>query len=488
MTCIHSNANLYPTELPIRSVGCAECFMLLHNHIERLFEKSGYLGGYQRAFVTLFGRDIESFTATMILYLDQLKLQMDKTDFSERSCTAAFGVVIKQLHAFIDSRFTMEYDHDSHLTSKWFVDHTGLEVDAFRITLLQITRSVKESIKERAHLLSTNETAAAERSFIVAPDTLFAPEVDASHQQVTKQHPASEGHASDYDKDPDQDLPTYDSCPLEETDIDVTSNSIYTNPVWENSDQDTTIGDVSNPLVSNELTKLNETIDIHVFRELSDRFSQLEKHCISLEIAMQQNEEQFLINQPRVNSELPELREYFMINELKAQIETKDQTINRLKQHIDVMHAKCSNLKVIATHDNNIDSKTYAKVVHKVKVLHNENESLERHRKTLNEFIKEQISKTVAHTKSLIANNDKVTNVLQKKILEITTLKRDLCKLTMNDVNTKFDKSSTVGAPLDMSHRKPRSTRQLSAFSTNRSKFNKSRCDLCWIVNTLNLC
>jgi hypothetical protein len=386
-------------------------------------------------------------------------------------------MILKQLHAFIDSRFTMEYDHDSHLMSKWFVDHTGLDVDAFRVTLLQITGNGKEFIKERAHLLSTSETAAAERSFIESPDTLFTHEVDASHQQVTKQHPASEVHASDFDKDPDQDLPIYDSCPLEETGIDVTYNSIYTNPVWENSDQDATIGDVSNPLVSNKFTKSNETVDIHVFKELSNRFSKLEKHCISLEIAMQQNEEKFLINQPRKYSELPELREYFMIHELKAQIETKDQTINRLKQHINEMNAMCSNLKVNATHDNNTDSKTYAKVVHKVKVLHNENESLKRHRKTLNEFIKEERSKTIAHTKSLIAHNDEVNTKLQKKILEITTLKRDLCKLTMKDVNTKFDKSSTGGAPLDRPYRIPRSTRQLSAFTTNRSRFNKSRCD-----------
>ena len=70
------------------------------------------------------------------------------------------------------------------------------------------------------------------------------------------------------------------------------------------------------------------------------------------------------------------------------------------------MNEMCSNLKVKATQDNNIDSKNFAELVHKVKVLHNENESLKRHRKTLNEFIKEERSKTALHTKSLIAHND----------------------------------------------------------------------------------
>lgn len=333
---------------------------------------------------------------------------MDKADFSENCCTAAYGVILKQLQAFIDSRFTMEYDYDSHMTSKRFADHTGLEVDNFRVTLLQIIGKVKEFIKARTHLLLTSNVVTTEMTLLESPAVLSTHEVDASHQQVTRQHQAPDVHVSDYDKDPDQDLPIYDSCPLEETDSDVMSNSIYTNPIWENCDHDTTKGDVSDPLVSRKLTKSNETVYIHIFKELSNRYSQLEKHCISLEIAMQQNEEQFLINQPRKNSELPEVREYFMINELKAQIETKDLTINRLKHHINVMNDMCNNLKVKATQDNNIDSKTFAELEHKVTVLHNENETLRRHRKTLNDFIKEERSKSAKHLKSLTAHNDEV--------------------------------------------------------------------------------
>ena len=84
MTNIQSSVVLNSTGLPQISEGGAECFKLLHTHIERLFEKSGYSGGYQRAFVTLFGHDIESFTVTMTLYLDQLELQINKADFSEK--------------------------------------------------------------------------------------------------------------------------------------------------------------------------------------------------------------------------------------------------------------------------------------------------------------------------------------------------------------------------------------------------------------------
>lgn len=130
-----TGSDTYP---PIPSITecCTECFRLLHSHIKSLFEQSGYSRGYRRAFVTLFGHDIESFTVTMTLYLDQLQQQMDRADFSESCCTAAYGVILKQLQAFIDSKFTLEYDHYSQMTKKCFADHTGIEVDMFRDTLI----------------------------------------------------------------------------------------------------------------------------------------------------------------------------------------------------------------------------------------------------------------------------------------------------------------------------------------------------------------
>lgn len=51
---------------------CIECFWLLHAHLKILFDQPGYLGGYGRAFETLFRQDVRTFTVTMTLYLDQL--------------------------------------------------------------------------------------------------------------------------------------------------------------------------------------------------------------------------------------------------------------------------------------------------------------------------------------------------------------------------------------------------------------------------------
>jgi hypothetical protein len=127
---------------------CIKCFQQLHSHLSVLLEGTGFKMGYERAFVTLFGQDVQTFTCTMILYLDQL--QLDQGEFSKMGSMAALCVINKQLQLFFDSEFTLEYDHYSEMTKKCFADHTGIEVDTFRDTLVQLMDKVKKIIEEKA--------------------------------------------------------------------------------------------------------------------------------------------------------------------------------------------------------------------------------------------------------------------------------------------------------------------------------------------------
>jgi hypothetical protein len=77
---------------------------------------------------------------------------------------------------------------------------------------------------------------------------------------------------------------------------------------------------LSSSLITAEYFKSNDMVDKKAFNELSNIFSQLEKHCISFEITMQQKEESFQTNQQCKNPELPEFHKYFTINDLKAQL------------------------------------------------------------------------------------------------------------------------------------------------------------------------
>ncbi|GKB74381.1 hypothetical protein Tco_0935793 [Tanacetum coccineum] len=130
---------------------CMAYFRSLHSHLQVL-SKDDLKGtriehGFKRAFMSLFGQDVDTFTSTMLLNVDQLQKQLDKDEFQEDGSMAAFWVVNNQFQKFIDSQFTLDYD--SQMTDKYFVEYTGIEVKHFRDTLLQHMGNVKKSVAER---------------------------------------------------------------------------------------------------------------------------------------------------------------------------------------------------------------------------------------------------------------------------------------------------------------------------------------------------
>ncbi|GKE66625.1 hypothetical protein Tco_1520786 [Tanacetum coccineum] len=83
-----------------------------------------------------------------------------------------------------------------------------------------------------------------------------------------------------------------------------------------------------------ELAKKNDMIEKAIYNELSKRCSRLENRCISLEIKLQQSKESFQNNKPSHNKDAPEFKEFFIINELHAQLKAKHVLIEKLKEHI----------------------------------------------------------------------------------------------------------------------------------------------------------
>ncbi|GJZ96424.1 hypothetical protein Tco_0668758 [Tanacetum coccineum] len=70
------------------------------------------------------------------------------------------------------------------------------------------------------------------------------------------------------------------------------------------------------------------------YNDLLKSYSQLEKHCISLEVSMQLKQEVFQNDESCVNQNAVEIQEYFEINDLKARLQDKDTTIFKLKDTI----------------------------------------------------------------------------------------------------------------------------------------------------------
>ncbi|GJQ92366.1 hypothetical protein Tco_0003505 [Tanacetum coccineum] len=75
---------------------CMAYFRSLHSHLQVL-SKDDLKGtrieyGFKRAFMSLFGQDVDTFTSTMLLNVDQLQKQLDKDEFQEDGSMAAFWV------------------------------------------------------------------------------------------------------------------------------------------------------------------------------------------------------------------------------------------------------------------------------------------------------------------------------------------------------------------------------------------------------------
>nr|GEZ93375.1 hypothetical protein [Tanacetum cinerariifolium] len=102
---------------------CMVSFRQLHSHLKRLSQNdlqgTRTESGFKRAFTTLSGQDIKTFTGTIFLNVEQLEKQLDKEDFQEIGSMAAFI-------------------------------YTQLAIPEFRDTLIQHLESIKKSINERA--------------------------------------------------------------------------------------------------------------------------------------------------------------------------------------------------------------------------------------------------------------------------------------------------------------------------------------------------
>ncbi|GJV95043.1 hypothetical protein Tco_1546620 [Tanacetum coccineum] len=186
-------------------------------------------------------------------------------------------------------------------------------------------------------------------------------------------------------------------------------------------------------LLKTELLKTKDMVDKEIYNELSKRFLQLEKHCISLEIQIQQKEEAQL--QAKTT----------LICNLKNQIKSVKEASNEAKVKNDIDVIKTINIKL---------EHSVAKLLAANEQLHKENEHLKQTYKELYDSIK----KTRAHNKdnsdSLISqiNQKSVKNAdlkaqIQEKVFSNAALKNELRKLKGNSVDTKFAKPSIMGKP-----------------------------------------
>ncbi|GJU29741.1 hypothetical protein Tco_1173330 [Tanacetum coccineum] len=188
-----------------------------------------------------------------------------------------------------------------------------------------------------------------------------------------------------------------------------------------------------------ELIKQHNMVKNDEYNKLSKRFTELEQHCISLEIAMQLNKEIFQKNNTYVNQTEPTFDQLFKLNNLKAELQVKDTTIKKLKAHIKHMNETSTSESMKKDFDEietiNIE------LEHRVAKLIAENKHLKQTYKQLYDSIKPSRVRAKEHAKSLVNQLNKksveITDLnaqLQEKVFVIRALKNDLRKLKGKDI------------------------------------------------------
>ncbi|GJV25758.1 hypothetical protein Tco_1378453 [Tanacetum coccineum] len=184
----------------------------------------------------------------------------------------------------------------------------------------------------------------------------------------------------------------------------------------------------------------------NAFNDLLKRYSQLEKHFISLKASIQLNQEIFQKDEFCDNQNALEIPEFFEKNDLKAQLQDKDSTICKLKDIKKSMTEKSKEENVNYDYCE-IETKN-VELENSVAKLLLENERLCNKINHVKQVFKEQfgsIKKMRVRTKeqsdSLIDNlnlksaeNEDLKAQIQDKVFVITSLKNDLQKVKGKEI------------------------------------------------------
>nr|GEX99767.1 hypothetical protein [Tanacetum cinerariifolium] len=126
----------------------------------------------QRAFATIFGQDIETFTGTMFLNVEQLEKQLDKEDFQEIGSMVAFNAIlefydtlIQHLESFknsIDERSQHKRKYDSWVNERQMqtIEEKANTSKALDASLVDTESSGTESKEQDTSSRSENDAHA----------------------------------------------------------------------------------------------------------------------------------------------------------------------------------------------------------------------------------------------------------------------------------------------------------------------------------------
>ncbi|GJW41968.1 hypothetical protein Tco_0070767 [Tanacetum coccineum] len=222
-----------------------------------------------------------------------------------------------------------------------------------------------------------------------------------------------------------------------------------------------------------ELLNKKDFVEKEIYDKLFRSFTTLEKHCISLEVDTQLNQEIFQRDNSVSNQSAPSFDQYFELNELKAQSQEKDTVIKKLKERIKSLSENMNEDKVkkdieeIETINIELD--------HRVSNLIAENEHLKQTYKQLYDSIKPARIRSKEQCDVLINQvNQKSVEIsdlnakIQEQGLTVTALKDELRKLKGKGLADNVVSKHTIDPEMlkiDVEYLNPRLLNNRSAHS-----------------------
>ncbi|GKE50560.1 hypothetical protein Tco_1481818 [Tanacetum coccineum] len=188
-----------------------------------------------------------------------------------------------------------------------------------------------------------------------------------------------------------------------------------------------------------ELLNKKDFIEKETYDKFFRSYTTLEKHCISLEVDSQTNQEIFQRDNSVSNQSAPNFDQYFELNELKAQSQEKDTAIRKLKERIKSLNGNVNeeNVKkdIAEIESINIELEhSVAKLIYENKNLRNKREHLKSIFKDQFDSIKQTRVQSKEHSDFLIAEinaksveNSDLNAQLQEKIQELLVYVSDTC-------------------------------------------------------------
>ncbi|GJT01017.1 hypothetical protein Tco_0822186 [Tanacetum coccineum] len=219
-------------------------------------------------------------------------------------------------------------------------------------------------------------------------------------------------------------------------------------------------------------------------------FTNLEKHCITMEADSQLNQEIFQQENSVLNQNAPSFSQLFELSELKAQSQAKDTVIVKLKEQIKSLKGNGEDSSVKLDMDEietlNIE------LEHRVTKLVTENEHLKQTYKQLYDSIKpkrvqskEQCDALIKQVNIKSAEISDLNAKLQEQGLVIAALKNELRKLKGKALDNKETVTHSVDPIMDKDNMEPITPKLLNkrtAHSSNDCMFSDNVC----VSNSLN--